>query len=137
MVKYKVMEVEATIANIVVIDEFVAHELEQHGASHKTRQQIKLALEEVLANVASYAYPEGGGTMKVDLDFSGDTITLVISDSGVPFDPTNAPEPDISLSAEERNIGGLGVFLVQQIMDEMNYERVDGRNVLTLRKSIA
>ena len=131
------MEVEATIPNIVVIDEFVAHELEQHGVSHKARQQIKLALEEVLANVASYAYPEGGGSMKVDLDYSGNTVTLVISDNGVHFDHTNAPEPDITLSAEERKIGGLGVFLVQQLMDEMNYERVDGRNVLTLRKNIA
>ena len=131
------MEVDATTNNIAIVDEFVTNELEKHGADHKTVQQIKLVLEEVLVNVANYAYPEGNGTMQIDVDIDNDTLTLVVSDAGIPFDPHNAPEPDITLPIEQRRIGGLGIFLVQQIMDEMIYERVNDRNVLTLRKKIA
>ena len=129
------MEVEANIANVAVLDEYVAHALEEHGVDHKSKQQIKLALEEILVNVASYAYPEDKGTMAVDLSISDNVVTLKISDNGLPFDPSDAKEPDIGLSAEDRDIGGLGVFLVQKLMDDMVYERVDEKNVLTLTKA--
>ena len=129
------MEVEANIANIAILDEHVARALEEHGVDRKSKQQIKLALEEILANVASYAYPEEKGTMAVDLSISDNVVTLTISDNGLPFDPHNAKEPDIGLSAEERDIGGLGVFLVQKIMDDMVYERKNEKNVLTLTKT--
>ena len=129
------MEVEANIANVAVLDEHVAQALEEHGVDHKSKQQIKLALEEILVNVASYAYPEEKGTMALDLAISGNVVTLTISDSGIPFDPRNAQEPDIGLSAEDRDIGGLGVFLVQKLMDDMVYERINGKNVLTITKT--
>ena len=73
--------------------------------------------------------------MAVDLAISDNVVTLQISDSGLPFDPSNAKEPDISLSAEERDIGGLGVFLVQKLMDDMVYERKDEKNILTITKT--
>ena len=102
---------------------------------------INLALEEVVSNVMLYAYP-GRNDGKVfveyveDSDEQGKRLIFTVSDSGIPFDPTQKTEADITLSAEEREIGGLGIHLVRQLMDEIRYERVDERNILTLVKKI-
>jgi sigma-B regulation protein RsbU (phosphoserine phosphatase) len=100
---------------------------------------INLALEEAVSNVMLYAYPgRSDGKVFVECvktrDEQGDKLIFTISDSGVPFDPTKKPEADITLSAEERAIGGLGIHLVRQLMDSINYKRTEGKNVLTLRK---
>ncbi len=95
---------------------------------------INLALEESVTNVMLYAYPDGPGKVLIESEKDSKKITFVISDHGIPFDPTQSPEADISLSAEERAIGGLGIHLVRQIMDEIRYERKDDMNVLTLVK---
>ena len=85
----------------------------------------------------NYAYPSGThGTVKIEAQANDVRLKFVISDSGSPFDPTTKKEVDTTLSAEERSIGGLGIHLVRQIMDSINYERVDGMNVLTLRKKL-
>jgi len=99
---------------------------------------LNLAVEEAVVNVINYAYPEGEqGEVCIDASEDGKKITFVISDQGRPFDPTKAEETDISLSAEEREIGGLGIHLVRSIMDEMHYLRSeDGKNILTLVKYI-
>lgn len=103
---------------------------------------INLALEEAVTNVMLYAYP-GRTDGKVFVEcvqcngVKGEQLIFTISDSGVPFDPTQAPEVDTSLSAEERAIGGLGIHLVRQLMDEITYERIDNMNVLTLVKYLA
>ena len=102
---------------------------------------VNLALEEAVTNVMLYAYP-GQRDGKVFVEYAENhnehekTLVFTISDCGVPFDPTQAPEADISLSAEERAIGGLGIHLVRQLMDEIRYERVEEKNVLTLVKRI-
>jgi sigma-B regulation protein RsbU (phosphoserine phosphatase) len=104
---------------------------------------INLALEEAVTNVMLYAYPGRSGQLMVEYsqtpttnDKRPTTITFTISDSGIPFDPTAREEVDTSLSAEERPIGGLGIHLVRQIMDEVHYERIDDKNILTLIKRI-
>ncbi len=102
---------------------------------------INLALEEAVSNVMLYAYPgRNDGQVYVEYverkDEQGRTMIFVISDSGIPFDPTQKPEADITLSAEERAIGGLGIHLVRQIMDEIRYERCDDKNILTLVKHV-
>lgn len=99
---------------------------------------LNLALEEAVTNVVLYAYPEGqSGEVDIQASMKGRLLTFVISDAGVPFDPTTeVAEADITLSVEDRPIGGLGVFLVKQIMDTVTYQWVGGRNVLTLVKNL-
>ena len=98
---------------------------------------LNLAVEEAVVNVMTYAYPSGTkGTVNIVASTEGDWMQFVISDTGQPFDPTAQAEADTTLSAEERPIGGLGIFLIRQIMDAVSYMRVDGRNILTLRKNM-
>lgn len=100
-----------------------------------TAMQLNLAIEEAVVNVMNYAYPQGTvGNVNIEAQANDARLKFIISDSGMPFDPTAKAEVDTTLSAEERPIGGLGIHLVRQMMDSINYERTDGRNVLTLRK---
>ncbi|MBQ0072969.1 MAG: ATP-binding protein [Prevotella sp.] len=95
--------------------------------------QLNLALEEAVVNVMNYAYgEEKGQPVILDMEAEGDTLTFILSDNGAPFDPTAAEDPDITLSAEERGIGGLGIFLVKQLMEEVHYERENEQNKLTM-----
>jgi sigma-B regulation protein RsbU (phosphoserine phosphatase) len=99
--------------------------------------QMNLAIEEAVVNVMDYAYPEGvKGYVDIEAWADEQWLTFVITDSGKPFDPTTKGEVDITLSAEERDIGGLGIYLVRQIMDSIGYEYKDGHNVLTLKKKV-
>ena len=98
---------------------------------------LNLAMEEAVTNVVLYAYPkDSDGTVDIDATLGEKTVEFSISDSGTPFDPTAVPEADITLSAEERSIGGLGIHLVRNIMDSVKYERIDGKNILTMTKNI-
>ncbi len=97
--------------------------------------QLNLAIEEAVVNVMDYAYPPGTkGEVDIEVKADADKLMFTISDSGVPFDPTAKAEVDTTLSAEERQIGGLGIHLVRHIMDHVEYERKDGHNFLRLSK---
>lgn len=116
---------------------FVDEVCENVGFDMSTTFKLNLAIEEAVVNVMSYAYPAGTkGDVDIDAEADDEQLKFVISDSGTPFDPTQKGEVDTTLSAEERGIGGLGIHLIRQIMDTINYERVDGKNVLTLRKKL-
>ena len=107
------------------------------GFDMGTTFKLNLAIEEAVVNVMNYAYPAGTkGDVDIDAEADDEQLKFVISDSGTPFDPTQKGEVDTTLSAEERGIGGLGIHLIRQIMDSINYERVDGKNVLTLHKKL-
>jgi serine/threonine-protein kinase RsbW len=108
------------------------------GLSPSLVMSINLALEEAIANVIMYAYPgeEGKRTINLSADYDKDAITFILSDKGLPFDPTKAPEADVTLSVEERPIGGLGIFLIRKIMAEVSYQRVDGENRLKMVKKL-
>ncbi len=98
---------------------------------------LNLALEEAVTNSVMYAYPEGTeGTVDVEAILNEDSIQFVISDNGIPFDPTAAPAVDTSLGVEERAIGGLGIHLVRKIMDNVSYRRDGSRNILSMTKKI-
>lgn len=98
---------------------------------------LQLALEECVTNVIMYAYPpEEQHTLQVTAELQEPELIFTIEDSGVPFDPTQVAEADTSLSAEERPIGGLGIYLVRQLMDAIEYRRDGDRNLLTLRKRV-
>ena len=125
------------IEKVPVLAEFVDEVCEIVGFDMSTTMGINLALEEAVVNVMSYAYQPGTmGNVNIEAMANETRLKFIISDWGTPFDPTAEKEVDTTLSAEERPIGGLGIHLVRQIMDSINYERIDGMNVLTLRKKL-
>ena len=98
---------------------------------------LNLALEEAVTNVILYAYPkEVRKDIFISANMSDNILIFVLTDSGKEFDPTKVPDADITLSAEEREIGGLGIFLIRQIMDTVEYQRIDGKNVLSMSKQL-
>ena len=117
---------------------FVDEMLESYECSMKIQTAVCVAIEEVFVNVANYAYGEGSGnvTLEIGFDDASRDVTFRLSDQGVPFDPLKKPDPDITLSIEERQIGGLGIFIVKKTMDSVSYAYEDGKNVLTMIKKI-
>ena len=117
---------------------FVEETLENYECSMKNQTAICVAIEEVFVNVASYAYGEGSGDVTLDIGFdeANRDVTFRLIDQGVPFDPLKKPDPDITLSIEERQVGGLGIFIVKKTMDTVHYAYEDGKNILTMIKKI-
>lgn len=134
----KEIKLEAVVENIPRATAFVSEELDKIGCPMKARAQIDIAIDELFGNIAHYAYPGGTGDAVVRFEFDAPSRTAAVTfmDSGVPYDPLKKEDPDVTLPAEQRKIGGLGIFLVKKTMDEMRYERRDGRNVLTIKKRI-
>ena len=119
------------------LEEFMASVTEGCNLDAAAATNINLALEEAVTNVVMYAYPEGtDGEVDIEATILDGILKFVISDDGVPFDPTAAPEADVTLGVEERPIGGLGIFLVRKIMDSVEYCRENGRNRLTMTKNL-
>ena len=102
----------------------------------KQRNNIKIAVEEIFVNIASYAYPSGEGDVTVSLPRNPDKLVMEFRDSGTPYNPLAKADPDTSLSAGEREIGGLGIFMVRKMMDDVKYRYEDGKNILTIEKHI-
>ena len=117
---------------------YVEQTLESYECSMKIQTAICVAIEEVFVNVAHYAYPDGQGNMTLHIGFdpASRTITFRMEDGGIPFDPLKKPDPDITLSAEDREIGGLGIFITKKTMDSVAYAYEDGKNILTMIKKI-
>ncbi len=126
----------ALIANIETATEFMNGILEDAGCPLRVQMQLDIALDELMSNVARYAYHPGTGDITVSVEILDDPqrVRLTLSDSGTPYDPNKAADPDVTLSAEERKIGGLGIFIVRKSMDKIDYEYKDGKNVLTIEK---
>ena len=117
---------------------FVEEMLEKYECPMKMQTAICVAIEEVFVNVARYAYENGEGevTLAIGCDVESRTLTFRMSDKGIPFDPLKKPDPDITLSAEDREIGGLGIFIAKKTMDSVVYTYENGENVLTMIKKI-
>ncbi|MBQ6653868.1 MAG: ATP-binding protein [Prevotella sp.] len=125
------------VQTIPQLKEFVDGIVSELSFDADTAMSLNLALEEAVVNVMSYAYPPGTtGDIAIEAEANDVRLKFTITDSGAPFDPTAKEDTDITLSAEERPIGGLGIFLVRQLMDSINYERIDGKNILSLRKKL-
>ncbi len=139
--KEKITARELTIKNDVAeisrLAEFVEMLGEERGFDPALTMNLNLALEEAVSNIILYAYPEKMGeliTVKC-VNVAG-SLVFTISDSGVEFDPTTVEEADVTLSVEERGTGGLGIFLIRQIMDDVTYQRIENKNVLTIKKNL-
>lgn len=130
------IEVEATAANLAKVTAFVDERLERAACPMKTQMQIDVAVEEVFINIAKYAYHPGSGmaTVRVEMGDDPPLAKVTFIDRGKQYDPLAKEDPDVTLSADERPIGGLGIFMVKQSMDDVSYEFRDGANVLTLTK---
>ncbi len=128
---------EAKIDDIPAVTEFVEQELEKLECPMKTIVQMNIAVDEIYSNIAKFAYPDGKGPVTVQIKATNDSyVHLTFIDEGTPYNPVTKEDPDITLSAEERNIGGLGIYMVKQTMDDMQYRYESDKNILTLVKKI-
>ena len=116
--------------------DFVDSFLDKYGCPMNTQMKIDLSVEEIYVNIANYAYGGGKGDAQISIENNDGNVKIVFSDSGTPYNPLEKPDPDTTLSSEERQIGGLGVFLVKKNMDDVTYEHKNGKNVLTMIKNI-
>lgn len=135
------MEKSITLANdiseISRLHEFIEEMGNHFELSPDIVFNLNLVLEEAVANIINYAYPkEEHESIYLSARKHEGSIILILTDTGKEFDPTAAPEADVTLSADDRQIGGLGIFLIRQIMNEVKYERIEGKNVLTLEKKL-
>ena len=127
---------EAKTENLDRLTEFIHEDLGQTSCSKKTRFQIDMAVEELFVNICRYAYAPNTGTanIRTELYREPDRVSITFTDSGIPYNPLKKLDPDLSLSIEERPIGGMGIYLVKEKMDDVSYEYKDGHNVLTITK---
>ena len=134
----KELTIDATVENISAVTEFVDGELEKLDCPMKAEIQINVAIDELFGNIANYAYNPKTGPATVRVEVEEDPLAVLITfiDNGKPFDPLSTAEPDVTLPAEDRAVGGLGVFLVKKTMDGVNYEYKDGQNILRIRKNM-
>jgi len=132
------LKIKAINENLPVIMSFVDEYLEQFDCSMKVQMQIDLAVEEIYTNIANYAYAPDTGDVEIYIKIMDDKKTVKVSfaDSGVAYNPLEKEDPDVSLSAKDRAIGGLGIFLVKKNMDDVQYEYKDFKNILTITKSL-
>ena len=134
----KELTVEAKIENIEAVTDFVNEQLEALDCPMKAQMQIDIAIDELFGNIAHYAYnPEiGKATVRVEVIEDPLAVTITFIDNGVPYDPLAKTDPDTTLSAEEREIGGLGIYMVKKSMDDITYEYKDGQNILAIKKNL-
>lgn len=134
----KEMTVEAAVEHIPAVTEFVNEQLERYDCPLKAMFQVDVAIDELFSNIAHYAYhPESGpATVRVEVEEEPLAVLITFFDQGKPYDPLSRRDPDVTLSAEEREAGGLGVFLVKKTMDDVSYEYKDGQNILRIRKTM-
>ena len=132
------LTIAATVENIGAVTDFVNEQLEALDCPIKAQMQINIAIDELFGNIAHYAYHPKTGDATVRVEVIQEPLSVVITfiDQGVPFDPLKNEDPDTGLSAEERDVGGLGIFMVKKSMDEISYVYRDGKNILSIRKQL-
>ena len=132
----KEIKVEARSENVSLVTEFVEEQLECMDCPMKIQMKMGIAIDELFSNIALYAYPSGDGdvTVRVEKQEEPAAVRITFIDRGVPYDPLKKEDPDVTLSAEEREIGGLGIYLVKKTMDDISYEYKDGQNILSVLK---
>lgn len=135
----KTLTVPAVIDQLDTVLTFIQTQLQEIHCSQDVLYQVSIAVEEIFVNIAHYAYTPEKGEATIYCQVSNDPFQIIIQflDSGIPYDPLAKNDPDTSLPATSREIGGLGIFLVKQMMDDVSYEYRDGKNILTIRKKVS
>lgn len=128
------LSVEAKVENLYQITDYVEEELEAIGVPLGHITSVCIAIEEVYVNIASYAYKDETGKVDVEIDTKDSSINIKFFDEGTPYNPLEKMDPDISLPPEKRQQGGLGIYMIKNIMDEVEYEYKDNKNILTMVK---
>jgi len=126
--------VEAVLENLQTVIDFATERLEARDCSMKTVMQTELVVEEIFVNIANYAYQPEFGEATFCIEFEENALLMTFIDSGKPYNPLEQKAPDTTLALEERDIGGLGIFLVKKNVDEISYEYSDGKNILRMKK---
>ncbi len=128
--------VKADDDNLMTVTSAIEEAIQGIDISPKTEMHINMSVEELFVNICHYAYEGKEGEAVVDIEVTDDPLTLFITfkDSGTPYDPLAKDDPDVTLSAQERQIGGLGIFLVKKMMDDVIYRYENGQNILTIKK---
>ncbi len=132
----KELKVEARVENLPQVLEFIDTELENSGCDMKNQMKIDMAVEELFVNIAHYAYRENVGDAWIRYFVENDCAGISLIDNGVHYDPLAKDDPDVTLSAEERQIGGLGIYMVKNSMDDVRYEYTNNQNITTIIKSL-
>ena len=129
---------DAIVDNLPAVLSFVDEALEEQACPMRIQMEVDVAVEELFVNVAHYAYGDQVGQVSIDLNFEDDSKTVMIrfSDSGMPYNPLDRDDPDITLPAEKREVGGLGIYMVKKSMDDFTYEYSGGMNHTTIRKRL-
>ena len=132
------LQIAANESNLYAVNDFIDAKLDEVECLPQTRMQIELAVEEIFVNIARYAYrpDEGPVTIQVTVEDAPIRVILTFIDKGKPFDPLSKKDADVTLPPEEREIGGLGIFLVKKTMDSVKYEYRNGQNILTVVKNV-
>lgn len=133
----KIIVLKNDITEIGRLNQFIDEVGDEYSLAPDVVFNLNLVLEEAVVNVINYAYPkEEHEFIYLSSKMVDGSVVFILTDTGKEFDPTMTPDADITLSADEREIGGLGIFLIRQIMNEVRYERIDGKNILTLSKKL-
>ena len=134
----KELTTEATVENIEAVTAFVDEQLEAIGCPPKAQMQIDIAIDELFGNIAHYAYnpTTGSATVRVEVEEDPPAVRITFIDTGKPYDPFAREDPDVTLSVQEREIGGLGIYMVKKSMDHISYEYKDGKNILRILKTM-
>ena len=131
------LEVSADLSNIDVVTDFIRYHLDQLNVSEKLKNQFAIVIDELFSNIAKYAYEGYNGTVRVEFHKYEDApqaVSIIFRDNGIPFNPLEVSEPDVDAPLEDRDIGGLGIFLVRNIMDEVEYKYENNENILKIKK---
>lgn len=134
------MEIGADLENLETVRNYVTEQLEKAGFGPKQIMEVELAVEEIFCNIANYAYKPEKGDVLIRCEISETDkcrITIEFIDGGTPYNPLERPDPDLTLGAEDRDIGGLGIFLSKVLTDSMSYRYEDGKNILVITKERA
>ena len=135
----KELTIAATVEHIETVTDFVNEQLNALDCPMKVQIQIDIAIDEIFGNIAHYAYhPEvGQATVRVEVIEDPPAVVITFIDSGIPYVPLKKKDPNTTLSAEEREIGGLGIYMVKKTMDDITYEHKDGQNILKIKKNLS
>jgi len=135
----KEINLVAKVDNLDDVLAFVDAELQAMDCPMKTQMQIDVAVEEIYVNIASYAYEgkEGPSSIKIEKTADGSAVSITFTDEGIPYNPLEKEDPDVTLSAEERQIGGLGIYIVKKSMDATDYKRENNRNIFRIEKKLS